>query len=43
MNNALVTLIRKYENKADKTKGQSFRVSEFYRRAAESVLALAKQ
>lgn len=43
MNKALVELIRKYENKADKVKGHSFLAAEFYRTAALNVLKLAKQ
>jgi hypothetical protein len=42
MNNALVTLVRKYENKAEATK-KFPAVSEFYKKAAQQVLALAMQ
>ncbi len=43
MNNALVKLVRKYEDRAERVKGKSFLAAEFYRNAAKKVLALAMQ
>ena len=43
MNETLVKLVRKYEDRTERVKGKSFIVSEFYRRAAKRVLALAMQ
>lgn len=41
MNSALVKLVRKYEDRAERVKGKSFLTAEFYRKAAHQVLALA--
>jgi hypothetical protein len=43
MNKALVELVRKYTNKAEKVKAKSQAVAGFYRDAAHAVLTLAKQ
>lgn len=43
MNSVLIKLVSEYEARAERTKGKSFLVSEFYRRAANQILALAMQ
>ena len=42
MNNALVKLVRKYEDRAERVKTRPA-LAEFYRNAAKQVLALAMQ
>ena len=43
MNKALVELIRKYADKAEKMKSKSFKAVLYYEDAAKNVLALARQ
>ena len=43
MNKALVELVRKYANKAEKVKAKSQAAAAFYRDAACNVLALVRQ